>query len=204
MQTQSLVTGKKQIALNFFPDTPVMLIGESPEYVELPTIPSTGEKLARTLHEIQLAKIADEILKTFEGLRKIVEDPRIGSILDDVEGTVEDFGELARDLDKSAVALAEDAEGALDDARHLMRNVDEKINPIAANLSKTLESAHEALENAAGTLSEAEATLAEDSPLQQELLLALKEIAGAARSLRTLVEYMERHPEALIQGKGGN
>lgn len=204
LQTQSFVTGKKEIALDFFPDTPVVLTGESTEYVELPTIPSAGEKLARTLQDIQLDKIADEILKTFEGLRKIIEDPRIRRILDEIEGTVGDFGELARDLDESVAVLAEDAHGALSDARDLIRDVDEQVSPVSANLGKTMESARAALEKATGTLSEAEKLLSEDSPLQQELLSAMKEISGAARSLRMLVEYLERHPEALIQGKGGD
>lgn len=204
LQTQSFVTGKKEIALDFFPDTPVMLTGESPEYVELPTIPSAGEKLARTLQDIQLDKIADEILKTFEGLRKIIEDPRIGRILDEIEGTVGDFGELARDLDESVAVLAEEAHGALGEARDLIRDVDEQVSPVSANLGKTLDTARAALEKATGTLSEAEEILSEDSPLQQELLSAMREISGAARSLRMLVEYLERHPEALIQGKGGD
>jgi len=29
----------------------------------------------------------------------------------------------------------------------------------------------------------------------------LKELSAAARSLRTLADYLERHPEALIRGK---
>ena len=36
---------------------------------------------------------------------------------------------------------------------------------------------------------------------QQELRDALQEIARAARSVRVLSEYLERHPEALIRGK---
>jgi len=31
---------------------------------------------------------------------------------------------------------------------------------------------------------------------------ALKELGDAARSLRVLLEYLERHPDALIFGKG--
>jgi len=31
----------------------------------------------------------------------------------------------------------------------------------------------------------------------------MKELKNAARSIRVLAEYLERHPEALIHGKGG-
>ena len=43
--------------------------------------------------------------------------------------------------------------------------------------------------------------LDKNAPVQQELRDALQEIARAARSLRVLTEYLERHPEALIRGK---
>ena len=31
----------------------------------------------------------------------------------------------------------------------------------------------------------------------------LKELAGAARSIRVFADYLERHPEALLRGKSG-
>ena len=58
------------------------------------------------------------------------------------------------------------------------------------------------LEEARLSLANAERMLNADSPLQVKLNSALDEISGAARSLRLLMDYLERHPEALIQGKG--
>ena len=46
-----------------------------------------------------------------------------------------------------------------------------------------------------------ERTLAEDAPLQQDFRQALQELARAAASLRVLTDYLERHPEAIIEGK---
>ena len=51
-------------------------------------------------------------------------------------------------------------------------------------------------------LKNADATLVgKDAPAQQELREALQEITRAARSLRVLTDFLERHPEALIRGK---
>jgi paraquat-inducible protein B len=47
-----------------------------------------------------------------------------------------------------------------------------------------------------------EKTLAADSPLSREARTAMKEISDAARAIRILVDYLERHPDALIYGKG--
>ena len=43
--------------------------------------------------------------------------------------------------------------------------------------------------------------LGKNAPGQQELRDALQEVTRAARSLRVLTDYLERHPEALIRGK---
>ena len=48
----------------------------------------------------------------------------------------------------------------------------------------------------------AKATLDPGSTLQERAIIALDEVAAAARSLKLLTDYLERHPEALLQGKG--
>ncbi len=62
-----------------------------------------------------------------------------------------------------------------------------------------------------GTLKQTESTLLtiqntfkEDSPLQQDLQITLREFAKAARSIKSLTDYLERHPESLIRGKKGD
>ena len=59
------------------------------------------------------------------------------------------------------------------------------------------------------TLKQAEKTLADvgtvvnpDSALYRQLNRAMKELADAAHSIRVLTDYLERHPDALIYGKG--
>jgi paraquat-inducible protein B len=41
-----------------------------------------------------------------------------------------------------------------------------------------------------------------DSELQSNVKETLTELGAAARALRFLADYLERHPEALIRGKG--
>jgi paraquat-inducible protein B len=51
-------------------------------------------------------------------------------------------------------------------------------------------------------LTNTDATLVgKDAPVQQDLRDALQEMILAARSLRVLADYLERHPESLIRGK---
>ena len=58
------------------------------------------------------------------------------------------------------------------------------------------------LKEAERTLSSAQEVLSQDSPTRQELRRLLGELSRAARSIRVMADYLERHPEALIKGKG--
>jgi paraquat-inducible protein B len=43
--------------------------------------------------------------------------------------------------------------------------------------------------------------LSAGSPTQERIRTVLDELAGAARGLRALADYLERHPEAVLSGK---
>ena len=69
------------------------------------------------------------------------------------------------------------------------------MNTTLEELRRPLATADRVLKNTDATL------LGKDAPFPQELRDALHEIARAARSLRILTDYLERHPESLIRGK---
>lgn len=60
------------------------------------------------------------------------------------------------------------------------------------------------LENAADTLASLQGIASKDGEIGNELYKALEELRSAARSIRVMSEYLERHPEALLKGKGVN
>jgi len=72
---------------------------------------------------------------------------------------------------------------------------------IGGDVRKTLAGLDETLASAHRTLDHADTLIESNSGLNQELTNALREVDGAARSLRVLSDYLERHPEALIRGK---
>jgi paraquat-inducible protein B len=79
-------------------------------------------------------------------------------------------------------------------ASELIDNTDREMPEIAKELRKTLESAHSAL-------STIEASASTDGEIGGQLQETLREISAAARSIRVMAEYMERHPEAFLKGK---
>lgn len=54
------------------------------------------------------------------------------------------------------------------------------------------------------TLATMESMISADSTLRREAAQTLEELAGAARSMRMLMDYLERHPDAMIYGKGAD
>lgn len=70
-------------------------------------------------------------------------------------------------------------------------------------MQKSLGDLDETLVSAHGTIDNANKIVAPDSVQSQQLDNTLQEVSRAARSLRVLADYLERHPDALIRGKTG-
>jgi paraquat-inducible protein B len=81
----------------------------------------------------------------------------------------------------------------LKNADRLVRQLDGTIAP---QISDTLKEAQGAMKNA-------KEVLGQDAPLQSDLSATLLELSRAAKSVNALVDYLERHPEALLRGKPG-
>jgi paraquat-inducible protein B len=67
---------------------------------------------------------------------------------------------------------------------------------------KVLPEITQALKKIQTSLSEIEKGYGADSSTNQELRKALDELGEAARAIRFLTEYLQRHPESLLRGKG--
>jgi len=90
--------------------------------------------------------------------------------------------------------LADNLNGSLDELRQTLKQVNGDVLP---QLQRTLERSEQTLQNA-------NQALAEDSPQRQQLGDTLKEVQRAVRSVRTLSDYLSRHPESLIRGRSGD
>ena len=110
---------------------------------------------------------------------KIPEFPSVPGIL----------GEIKHDI----TSILKKVDAMMSQAKELSYKLNHTIEP---ELSDTLKQATK-------TLATIEDTLKNDSPLQQDLQIALREFTKAARSIKILADYLERHPESLIEGKKG-
>jgi paraquat-inducible protein B len=148
----------------------------------------------------EIPKIVNTLNIVLADTRKLVKniDQKVASIGSTADETLKDYGKLARNVDDQVQPLASTIEETVRDTHKLVRNVDARIEPLTADFEETAQEATKALVQARDTLS----TLGEDSEMVYELTKMLRELAAAARSMRILADYFERHPDALVQGKG--
>lgn len=192
---QSLITGKLVIELNVYADaTAAVLKNLDPEYDEIPTIPSTLSKLEAALANLDLEKISKKLVSILTSADRILKNPDIDASIHEFKGALVDTRKLVRNVDSKVDPLTDNLNSTLTDARKLANHVDGKVDPLAQALMEALESADSALKSV-------DDLVGKRSPTRAELDYALKEIAGAARSLRILADYLEQHPEALLKGK---
>ena len=130
--------------------------------------------------------------------------PVVASTLPDLEAKITNI--LAKLDELPLEAIGSDLSKALASLDQTLQGTDKLVNGLDAKLlpelGTTMTELRGAIASANGVLTNTDATLVgKDAPVQQELRDALQEIARAARSLRVLADYIERHPNSVIWGK---
>jgi len=171
LRSASLLTGRLYIALDFFHDAPDTEVDRRSGRAEFPTVAGTFEELQATL--LRLARKLDKL---------------------PLEATIAD----AR---KSMMTLAE----TLAAAERAIDRIDHKITPEAgralANLRRTMAGVEKTLADAQHSLAGVNGFLADTAPLRRDLRETLREISRAADALRSLADYLERNPGAILRGR---
>ena len=153
------------------------------------------------------------IQNTLTGVDQLVNDPDLKASIRALRATLEEAREVVKKVDTKIDPLADNLDGTIRDARKLVNNVDRQVDPLAKNVNTTVKDFGKLARDADArvealgtgldkTLSAVRGVMSPDAPLIVELESTLKEISATARSFRQLANYLERHPEALIQGKG--
>jgi paraquat-inducible protein B len=216
LQMQSFVTGQLMVDLDFYPDEPVKVVGEGDiKYDEIPTIPSGLQKLTKTIEQLPLDEIFNKIVKTVDGIERLVNSPDLKESVASLRRALDSADKLLVHLDSKVDPLIASIEDTSDAARGAFVQAEKTLaldegvpGELATSLKGTLTSAQDTLASASDALKEAKKTLAaykgivsEDSDLIYEVNTAMRQLSDAARSIRYFVDYIDRHPEALLRGK---
>jgi paraquat-inducible protein B len=186
LQTGSLLTGQLFVGLSMRPDTPINLIAEETPFPQLPTIRAADfgsiaqsiESFLNKLDKVDINKLSEALIKALEGTGKLLNSPEIQGTLGELQLSLQTFRGVLQKIDNS------DIQQTIKSGNVVMEKISESMGIFDE------------------TLSRANHMLKPNSPLQYNVIKLSGELEETARSIRSLVETLERHPQALIFGKG--
>lgn len=144
LELQSLVTGQLGINLDFHPGAPMKLTGLSLKYPEFPTIPSTMAALGRSLDDLNLNEVAQDIRQTVKGIEKLVNSPEVKQIFVSANATLARVDALAANADAKIATLGP----ALEKATAALNETLESVRVLAQNVNhQTVPAASQALQD---------------------------------------------------------
>jgi paraquat-inducible protein B len=183
LESASLITGQKQIALDFAPDAPPASSGTDGDSFIVPAAQAGGTDIMASASAI-MAK-----LQSFP------------------------FEQIGRDLDstlKGASAIANgqqlrDAIAALQDtlvtAQRAVKQLDSGLEPTMKRLPEITATLQDTLNKANKLVGSVDTGYGANSDLHRTLDRMLSQLTDTASSVRVLADLLARHPEALIRGR---
>ena len=202
LATESLLTGRKYIALDLDPVNPAPLAPvEGSPYPEIPTVSTGFERIedavfgiVRDLGAVPLDSLVTVAIAAFEDVGTLASSPALAAAIE----------RLPRTIDR--------LDATVGDLQALLVRVDSAVVPVTEGVRQTTEQTTAAMRQLEATLAEVGAVLDDvggtfepESPVLVEFERAMIELSTASRALRDLADYLDRNPSAVIRGRpGGN
>ena len=192
-RSSSPVAGQKTVDLDFQPNIPARFAGIKTPYPEIPTAP-TGMELLNDKLENTLQKLADvpidevllQIRTTLVSMQKLLDSRDLSASLENLRVTLETAHHALGSGEKTMANV----DGAMVDARATMASVNETMKKLGASLEQTNR-----------TLATLERNVDRTADVQFETSVTLDEMRELLKSLRLLIDSLQRNPESLLRGK---
>lgn len=192
-RSSSPVAGQKTVDLDFQPNLPARFAGIPTPYPEIPTAP-TGMELLNDKLEDTLKRLADvpldevllQIRTTLTSAQKVLDSRDLSASLKNLRVTLETANHALASSEKTMASV----DGVALDARATMASVNETLKKLGASIEQTNR-----------TLATLDRNVERTAEVQFETSVTLDEMRELLKSLRLLIESVQRHPESLLRGK---
>ncbi len=181
LESSNFVTGQKDIALEFVPNATPAVVGQEGDALVMPSqgggldnITSSLSDIASKLDTIPFDEIGKNLNGALASLNQTIGGPDMRNALQKLSAT-------------------------MTDAQHLVHNADKGMEPVLKKLPQISADLQQAVARADAALGEG--GYGGNSDFQRNLSNLLDQVNDAARSIRLLVDFLDRHPEALIRGR---
>ena len=185
LASSSLLTGQKELSLQFVPGSkaPDMLSEEAGALV----LPSEGQdlqdlsgSLAQILNKVNsipFEEIGSNASHALASLDRTVGGPELQRAIASLDEALQDVGGLAREAKTN-------------------------LGPALARLPRISEKLESAVDQAQAAFGQS--GYGSDSKTQRSLERMMTQVGDAARSIRLLADYLNRHPESVVSGRKEN
>lgn len=134
--------------------------------------------------------------------------PSVGGGIDNILTAVSDISAKIDRLPIEQIAgnlnvTLRSAAGAMGAIQELVRKTDAGLAPALKRLPEIAAAVQDAAAKAGRTFTSIEGSYGQTSQFNRELERAMTQVGDTARSIRILADYLDRHPEALVRGRGG-
>jgi paraquat-inducible protein B len=193
VKSSSPIAGQKSIELDFHPDRPARFSGIQTPWPEVPTAPTgmemLNEKVEATLKdisEIPVKEVFAQLRDTLSSAQRLLDSGDLHGALRDLRGVL---GSADRTLATAGRTIGS-VDGLVGDLRTTSASASDTLKSLratAGRLERTMDTIDRNVERTADT--------------QLEAARSLEEMREVMKSIRVLVEHLQQHPEALLQGK---
>jgi len=200
LQTESLVTGVLYVGVDINPSaSPPVFHQLEKLYPEVPTEPTKTQQLFNNLASLDMKSLQTNLNGLITQLRSTVDELKMANINAGITNLLASVNRLVTDPDLTNGLAG--IRPTLDQYRELGAKVTSKIDPLADSITNSLMEANRTLAQIRGAGENLKSMLAPDSPVRNDLDQALEQLAGAAQSISSLVDFLKQHPNALIAGR---
>ncbi len=172
LETESLVTGMRDIALDIQPEAPAELVAApNLKYAEIPSVrgrlaklPEKVERVLTRLAQVDFEAIGRSVRATADDAHALLGSPELKRTIDGLDQLTRRMNRTVADLDQVVRGLA----------------------PVVTEVGQAAKSTGR--------------VVAPDGRFANQLSQALAEMTAAARAMRRLAEHVDRDPGSLLRG----
>ncbi|BBO74176.1 paraquat-inducible protein B [Desulfosarcina widdelii] len=177
----NLLTGQSYVSMRLHPDAEPRKIHRADTYPVLPTIPNTVEEITATakgfldrLNNLPIEETLKDIRQAAGKVTTVIGSTTLESAIDNIDQSFAEFKKVTSGFNEGTIP---------------------KLNEMLDQIKGAMTIGEQALERA-------NTVLGEGAPVVNNLNRLLLELQDAARSVEALADYLERHPDAIVFGKG--
>jgi paraquat-inducible protein B len=181
LNSSNIVTGQKDISLQYVPGAPPATLGHEGDSLVLPSqgggldnITSSLSDITAKLDKIPFDEIGRDLADTLKSVDRTVSGPDVQTALKRLSDTLADVQQLVRHADAG------------------MTPVLKRLPQISADLQQAVAHANALL---------GQGGYGGNSDFQRNMERLLDQVNNTARSIRLLADFLDRHPEALLLGR---